>query len=80
MVFMCKGLGGTRENSQVPGSFEMWPVVNDIKMWCGWAMAVAMRTRRIFSNIVELTILFEIMALLLLIHREKNKTLGRLLF
>jgi hypothetical protein len=80
LIFTCKYLGGTLENSRKVDSFENWYLVNGLKFYGGWALSVGIRFRRIFSNFVEVLILFEYFALILVINREKNKTLGVLLF
>ena len=80
IVFSCKFLGGNNDNSRVPDSFDHWALVNNIKFYGGWVLAAALKIKRIFQNVVEMLILFELIALLLVINREKNKSLDHLLF
>jgi hypothetical protein len=75
LVFTCKALGSTLENSKEKGSFENWYTANELKLWGGWLLAVGMRCRVIFASFVELLILFEYLAIILVINREKDKSL-----
>jgi hypothetical protein len=80
LIFACRYLGCTYENSKEKESFKNWLLVNNFKFYGGWLLASGNQLRRIFSNCIELLILFELFALILVINREKKKSLGHLLF
>lgn len=48
MVYTCKVLGSTNENSRDPDSFEYWQLANNVKKYGGWILAATIKLRRIF--------------------------------
>lgn len=79
LVFTCKFLHNTYANSR-DENWKGYKVNNDVKYVLTAILAVLMKVRSMVLNTLDLLTLFEMIALSMVIRREKGKSLDHLLF